>query len=237
VRERIHLLEKELERLGKGRQQRRGRRRKTATPVVSIIGYTNAGKTTLFNLLTRSHFHVEERLFATLDTATRKLRFTTYLTPGSKVREVVITDTVGLIKDLPKDLMVAFRPTFDELQESDLLIHLEDISNPAFPDHIEAVNKILFELDLGHIPRLLVFNKEDRLDQKEVETICHKFGGVSISALRPESFEKFFIALEKKLWEERGLLGDTDNKISEEVQQSLNQESANRFFRALTMSG
>jgi GTP-binding protein HflX len=208
VRERIHLLEKELERLGKRREQRRGRRKKTGTPMISIIGYTNAGKTTLFNLLTRSQFHVEERLFATLDTATRRLRFATYLTPGSRIREVVITDTVGLIRDLPRDLMVAFRPTFDELQESDLLVHLVDISNPGFNDHIEAVNKILFELGLDHIPRLFVFNKEDRLEQERVKHICEKFGGVSISALRPESLGKFFLALEKRLWKGRG---STDN--------------------------
>jgi len=92
---------------------------------VSIVGYTNAGKTTLFNLLTKSESPVEDKLFATLDPATRRWRF-----PGN--HEVVITDTVGLIKNLPKDLIVAFRPTFDELQESDLLIHLVDISNPFF---------------------------------------------------------------------------------------------------------
>jgi GTP-binding protein HflX len=202
VRERIHLLEKELKKLAKRREQRRGRRRRTGVPVLSVIGYTNAGKTTLFNLLTKSRFHVEERLFATLDTATRRLRFTTYLTPESKIREVVITDTVGFIKDLPKELMVAFRPTFDELHESDLLIHLIDISNPCFQEHIEAVHQILFELELNHIPRLLVLNKEDRLGQESgVEAMCEKYDGVSISALRPNSLEKFFLALEKKLWE------------------------------------
>ena len=210
VRERIHLLEKELKKLGKRREQRRGRRRKTGIPVLSIIGYTNAGKTTLFNLLTKSQFHVEEKLFATLDTATRRLRFPISLPAGRKIREVVMTDTVGLIKDLPKDLMVAFRPTFDELQESDLLIHLVDISNPCFHEHIEAVDKILFELELDHIPRLLVFNKEDRLDREEVEAICEKYDGVSISALRPESLEKFFLALERKLWEESDSTNETD---------------------------
>jgi len=211
VRERIHLLEKELRKLGKRREQRRGRRRRRGTPVLSIIGYTNAGKTTLFNLLTKSQFHVEEKLFATLDTATRRLRFTTHLTPGSKIREVVITDTVGLIKDLPKDLMVAFHPTFDELQESDLLIHLADISSPSVSGHIETVNKIFFELDLDHIPRLLVFNKEDRLEREEVEAICEKFDGVSISALRPESLGKFFLALERKLWEGSSFRSESDH--------------------------
>jgi len=211
VRERIHLLERELKKLRERREQRRGLRRKTRIPVLSIIGYTNAGKTTLFNLLTESQFHVEEKLFATLDTATRRLRCRTFLPIGSKVREVVITDTVGLIRNLPKDLMVAFRPTFDELQESDVLIHIIDISNPRFPVHIEAVLQILIELELDPIPRLLVFNKEDRLDREEVEALCQKYGGVSISALRPESLGKFFLALERKLWEGRGSSQDSYN--------------------------
>jgi GTP-binding protein HflX len=114
---------------------------------------------------------------------------------------VVITDTVGLIKDLPKDLMGAFRPTFDELNESTLLIHLIDISSPRFPEHIESVERILFELKLDAIPRLRVFNKEDKLSREEGEAVSEKYGGVSISALHPESLERFFLAVDKKLWE------------------------------------
>jgi GTP-binding protein HflX len=202
VRDRIHLLEKELKKLGKGRQQRRARRTRTGIPILSIIGYTNAGKSTLFNLLTKSQFHVEDKLFSTLDTATRRLRFSTRLATGRKILEVVITDTVGFIKDLPKDLMGAFRPTFDELQGADLLIHLIDIGNPSFDMQIEAVEKTLSELGLHQIPRLRVFNKEDELSRIEVEAICQKYDGVSISALRPESLQKFFLAIERKLWEE-----------------------------------
>jgi len=201
VRDRIHLLEKELKKLAERREQRRGLRKKTQIPVLSIIGYTNAGKTTLFNLLTGSQFHVEEKLFATLDTATRRLRGRAYLPIGSKIREVVITDTVGFIRNLPKDLMVAFRPTFDELHESDVLIHVVDVSEPRFPAQIETVHQVLVELGLDLIPRLLVLNKEDRLDRKGGEALCQKYGGVAISALRPGSLEKFFIALERKLWE------------------------------------
>jgi GTP-binding protein HflX len=194
VGDRIHLLEKEIEKLSRRREQRRSRRAKMGIPILSVIGYTNAGKSTLFNLLTRSAFHVEDKLFSTLDTATRRLRF-------PKIQKVVITDTVGLIKDLPKDLMGAFRPTFDELKESTLLIHLIDISYPRLPEHIESVEKILFELKLDAIPRLLVFNKEDKLSRQEGEAVCEKYGGVSISALRPESLQKFFLAVDKKLWE------------------------------------
>jgi GTP-binding protein HflX len=194
VGDRIHLLEKEIQKLGRRREQRRSRRSKTGIPILSIVGYTNAGKSTLFNLLTRSQFQVEDRLFSTLDTATRRLRF-------PKIHKVVITDTVGFIKDLPKDLMGAFRPTFDELRESDLLIHLIDISHPRFPEHIDSVEKILMELKLDHIPRLRVFNKEDKLGRPEGEPICQKHGGICISAVRPESLEKFFLAVDRKLWE------------------------------------
>jgi len=195
VRDRINLLEKELEKLGKRRQQRRARRARTEIPILSIIGYTNAGKSTLFNLLTKSQFHVEDKLFSTLDTATRRLRF-------PKNHEVVITDTVGFIKDLHKDLMGAFPPPFDELQESDLLLHLIDMSSPRFQEQIEAVEKTLFELKLDHVPKLRVFNKEDKLSREVVETLCEKYDGVSITALRPESLEKLFVALERKIWEE-----------------------------------
>ncbi len=193
ARERIHLLEKELDKLSRTREQRRARRSKSELPVLSIVGYTNAGKTTLFNLLTQSQSHVEDKLFATLDPATRRWRF-----PGN--HEVVITDTVGLIKNLPKDLIVAFRPTFDELQESNLLIHLVDISNPFFEAHIQDAEKILSELGLDHIPRLLVFNKEDRLDPEAVEAICRRYDTFSISGHRPESLKGLLVAIEQRLW-------------------------------------
>lgn len=202
VRNRIHLLEKELEKLSKRREQRRARRSKTGIPILSIIGYTNAGKSTLFNVLTKSQFRVEDKLFSTLDTATRRLRFPGSLPRERRNHEVVITDTVGLIKDLPKDLIGAFRPTFDELKESNLLIHLIDISNPCFQEHIETVDKILSELNLDHIPILKVFNKEDKVSRNMVELICQKYQGVSISALRPETLENFFLAIERKLWQE-----------------------------------
>jgi GTP-binding protein HflX len=108
---------------------------------------------------------------------------------------------VGFIKDLPRDLMGGFRPTFDELRESDLLIHLIDVSHPRFPEHIESVEKILLELKLDGIPRLRVFNKEDKLSREEAEAVCQKYGDISISALRSESLETFFLAVDRKLWE------------------------------------
>jgi GTPase len=195
VRDRIHLLEKDLEKVRKGREQRRARRTKTGVPILSIVGYTNAGKSTLFNLLTQSQVLVEDRLFATLDPATRRLR-------RVAGREWVVTDTVGFIKDLPRDLMVAFRPTFDELQESDLLIHLVDMSNPYFEEHIGAVERILTELNLDHLPRLLVFNKEDKLGAEEVEILRGKYKAIAISSLRPASLERLFQAIHERLWKE-----------------------------------
>lgn len=212
VRDRIHLLEKELRKLGKRRELKRSRRTKARVPIISIVGYTNAGKTTLFNLLTESQSHVEDKLFATLDPATRRLRFV-------KDREVVITDTVGLIKNLPKDLLGAFRATFDELHESNLLIHLVDISNPFFQEHIETVEKILFELELDHIPRLLVFNKEDKVGREEAKAVCQKYGALSVSALFPESLDKLFRAIEKKFWEENDstTILPVDKQVSYEV--------------------
>jgi GTP-binding protein HflX len=202
VRDRIHFLEKELEKMSMRRQQMRMRRAKTRIPILSIIGYTNAGKTTLFNLLTKSQFQVEDRLFSTLDTATRRLRLFLPNPAFKKNDEVVITDTVGFIRDLPKDLIGAFRPTFDELQESTLLIHLIDISNPCFQEHIEEVEKILLELKLNHIPVLRVFNKEDKLSRGEVETICRKYDGIAMTALQPDSLGKFLFAVGRKLWGE-----------------------------------
>ncbi len=205
ARDRIHLLEKELEKLSRRREQRRALRKRTGIPIISIIGYTNAGKSTLFNLLTKSQFDMEDKLFATLDPATRRLKLTASLLTKENGEDVVITDTVGFIKDMPKDLMGAFRPTFDELKESDLLIHLVDISDPRRQEHMEAVEKTLLDLGLEEIPRLLVFNKEDKLDQEEVRAICHRYEAVSISALHPESLHRFLDVLEKKLWEIRSL--------------------------------
>lgn len=205
VGDRIHLLEKEIEKLSRRREQRRSRRAKAGIPILSIVGYTNAGKSTLFNLLTRSHSQVEDKLFSTLDTATRRLR----LFPN--LHKIVITDTVGFIHDLPKDLMGAFRPTFDELGESDLLIHLIDISHPRFPDHMDAVEKTLCDLGLDHIPRVRVFNKEDKLTSLDVEAICRKYEGISISALHPGSLEKLFWLIDRRLWE----LGTTRDERGE----------------------
>lgn len=177
VRDRIARLEKELKNLGRERERRRERRINRGIPIISIVGYTNAGKSTLFNALTKSHVNVEEKLFATLDTATRRLRF-------QREREVIFSDTVGFIRDLPKDLMGAFRATLDELKDADLLIHLADLSNPGFEEQILAVETILDELELNTIPKVLVFNKEDKVDSSFIRQSCRRYNAISISALK-----------------------------------------------------
>lgn len=193
VRERITLLEKQLKSLGRARRQRKARRVAQDLPIISIIGYTNAGKSTLLNNLTRSKTFVENRMFATLDTVSRRLRF-------PKERNVIITDTVGFIRDLPKDLFAAFKATLEELADADLLLHVVDISNPRFEQQIRSVEKILSDLGLTGKPELLVFNKEDLLDREVVESISMRFDALPISALKPETFHTLLSALEHKIW-------------------------------------
>ena len=147
--------------------------------MVSIVGYTNAGKSTLLNSLTQSRVLAEGRLFATLDPSSRRLRFPRDL-------EVIITDTVGFIRDLPQDLMVAFRATLEELDNADLLLHVIDASNPRFEDQILAVEKIIGELHIeGKSPILKVFNKIDRVDPEVAANISRRHGGVAVSAVTP----------------------------------------------------
>jgi len=193
VRDRITLLEKQLESLSRARQQRKARRVEQGLPIISIIGYTNAGKSTLLNNLTKSATFVEDKMFATLDTASRRLRF-------PKERDVIITDTVGFIRDLPKDLFTAFKATLEELEDADLLLHLVDISNPRFEQHIKSVENILTELGLSKKPVLMVFNKEDLADKEEVNSVANRFNGISISAYRHETFDKLIAAIETRLW-------------------------------------
>jgi len=193
VKERINLLEKRLRALRLARQQRRSRRIEKNIPIVSIIGYTNTGKSTLLNNLTKSRTFVEDKMFATLDTASRRLRF-------PRERDVIITDTVGFIRDLPEDLFTSFRATLEELEDADLLLHLVDSSSPRFEQHIKAVEKILSDLGLSEKPQLLVFNKEDLIEREKVEAMCRRFDAISISAIKPETFYKLLNAIESRLW-------------------------------------
>ena len=196
VRDRIALLEKGLKHLSEARKQRKHRRVEKKIPIVSIVGYTNAGKSTLLNSLTRSSVFIEDKLFATLDTASRRLRF-------PKERNVIVTDTVGFIRDLPKDLMVAFRATLEELEDADLLLHLVDASSLRFEQHIESVENILHQLDLAEKPRLFVFNKIDRLPDEEAKNLAVRYNAITISALNPSTFGPLLRAIEEYIWDRK----------------------------------
>ena len=175
VRDKIKRLENDLVLVRKQRKQQKSKRIKKGLPVISIIGYTNAGKSTLLNTLTKSRVRVENRLFATLDPSSRRLKF-------PKDIEVIITDTVGFIKNLPEDLIVAFRATLEELEGADLLLHIIDISNPRFKDQIKSVEKILFDLNLDDIPMIRVLNKKDLVDRALTEKLSRNFDATAISA-------------------------------------------------------
>ena len=175
VRQRIGRLEAALADVSRHRNRQRARRDKRGLPVISIIGYTNAGKSTLLNTLTHSRVLAEERMFATLDPSSRRLRFPRDI-------EVIITDTVGFIRDLPRDLISAFRATLEELTHADLLLHVIDIHNPRYEDQIESVESILAHLNLQHIPQIRVLNKMDLVDPDEAAALARRLNGVLISA-------------------------------------------------------
>jgi GTP-binding protein HflX len=159
---------------------------------VSIVGYTNAGKSTLLNTLTHSRVLVENKLFATLDPTSRRLRF-------PRDFEVIITDTVGFIRDLPKDLLEAFAATLEELNDADLLLHVVDVSNPQAEEHMASVERILTGLELHHKPTILVFNKMDRVDDDTAVRMVRRHGGVAICARVATTLKPLILAMEERV--------------------------------------
>ncbi|MBX3296673.1 MAG: GTPase HflX [Acidobacteria bacterium] len=185
VRDRISQLEKQVEGLARQRQERRKARVQRDLPVISLVGYTNAGKSTLLNVLTRSEVYAERKMFATLDPTSRRLRL-------PEEREVIINDTVGFIRDLPKDLVAAFRATLEEIQESDLLLHVVDAANPRALQQIDSVEKIISELGYGKVREIVVLNKADAASPESLDelrrqvTLDSNRDCVAISAIRGE---------------------------------------------------
>jgi GTP-binding protein HflX len=192
IRDRIAHLEREIDDVARHQDQRRARRLRQALPILSIVGYTNAGKSTLLNTLTHSQIPTQDRLFETLDTTSRRLRF-----PHD--REVIVTDTVGFIRDLPKDLVAAFRTTLDELRDADLLLHVVDASAPDVDQQITAVETVLQSLSLDTIPRVMILNKCDRLSAHETLVLCQRYHAIGVSALSRDTLRPLIAHLETLL--------------------------------------
>ncbi len=205
--DRITALQKELEKVKKQRGLQKSKRKKRGLPVISIVGYTNAGKSTLLNTLTQSEVIAEDKLFATLDPSSRRLRF-----PADF--EVIITDTVGFIRDLPKELMVSFQATLEELENADILLHVIDVSNPRFAEQIESVEKILEDLKLDRIPRINVLNKMDRVEPEVYRKWISRFDGVAVSARDRRSLLPLLKMLEA--WVEPLVIPGNDGEATEE---------------------
>ena len=176
IRSRISLLKDEIEKIRKSRSVRREKRRKANIPVCSLVGYTNAGKSTLLNALTDARVGVEDKLFATLDPVLRRKR----LLNG---REILLADTVGFIQKLPHQLVSAFRATLEEVSEADLLLHVVDASHPRFREQIEAVYRVLEEISAIKKPIITIFNKADKIEIPE-RWLQEFLPSVAVSALK-----------------------------------------------------
>jgi GTP-binding protein HflX len=194
--ERQTRLEKQLRGLSKQRGLRRSRRKKVGLPQVAIVGYTNAGKSTLLNRMTRSDVDAEDKLFATLDPTSRRLRF-------PREREIILTDTVGFIRDLPKDLVEAFRSTLEEVIEADLILHVVDGASPELSMHMDEVLETLGRLDALDIPRLTVLNKMDAIEATAWPELPQSTQAMRVSARTGEGLQAIMEELERRLFRQR----------------------------------
>jgi GTP-binding protein HflX len=200
IRDRVHKIEAGIDEVRKQRALRREARNAVPLGTIALVGYTNAGKSTLFNALSRAEVLVSPRMFATLDPTIRALRL-----PSN--RRVLVSDTVGFIRDLPKGLLAAFRATLEEVQEAALILHVSDISNLHHAELDDAVDKILKDLGVSDRPKLHVFNKVDRLTPQERAPLVHSYargagingGPVLVSALTGEGIDELLRRMDAAL--------------------------------------
>ena len=237
VRERIDRIQRDLELVMRHRSVQRTGRKRNQWPLGSLVGYTNAGKSTLFNAITGASTLTEDKLFATLDPMTRRLRLPTN-------QNVLLSDTVGFIRKLPHDLVDAFKATLEEVIEADLLLHVVDISSPQAQEQIEAVNVVLDELDVADKPTLMVFNKIDRVT---APGLAKRFtdqypNSIVVSARSGEGFDAFMSELGKQLRPVREMLELSIPHSQPEVIAQLHEvgqvlerdyDSAEALFKAL----
>jgi GTPase len=188
LRDRIVDLERQINKLGSQRQLRRKRRQESSLPLVAIVGYTNVGKSTLFNALTKSGVVAEDKLFATLDPAQRRLVIPHPCHAGFDNYTVVLADTVGFIRNLPQELMNAFRATLEELNEASLLIHVLDASDPDLAERKRSVDLVIESMELGGLPTVNVLNKTDKVPAEAARLLALEYNAIPVSALTKEGF-------------------------------------------------
>lgn len=195
ISRKISKLKEELEAVRMHRNRHRAQRDRSGIPIVALVGYTNAGKSTLLNALANANVYVADQLFATLDPTTRRIQL-----PSS--RNALFTDTVGFIQKLPTTLIAAFRATLEEIREADLILHIVDVSHPNVVQHIEVVEDTLAEIDVPAVPRLLVYNKIDAVNgvlPDEVTQVRGYDGYSSVSAAQKTGLDELLTLIETSL--------------------------------------